>query len=169
MPKAKSFGSPKNHQDRSFIGSPWEVNVEQLFSRYLLGKLNLDIRHPTSLNNSQYISISLLGVIHQHMASTHLIASLAATMLTPHYRHSKEPRKERVNFLKCILGVSPFQTRSNNGLLNLHAKRIPRANSLSRNSQYLCWTAPSPLALALAFPVQHARIVCRTCIKANVD
>lgn len=72
-------------------------------------------------------------------------------------------------FLKCILGVSPFQTHSNNGLLNLHAKRIPRVNNLSRNSQYLCWTVPSPLALALAFPVQHAHIVCRTCIKAKVD
>ncbi len=59
-------------------------------------------------------------------------------------------------------GVSPFQMHSNNGLLNLHTKRIHRVNNLRRNSQYLCWTAPSPLALALAFPVQHAHIVCRT-------
>ena len=49
-PKTQSFGSPENYQTRPFIGITWEVNVGQLFLRYMLG-LNLNI--------SQWFSIHL--------------------------------------------------------------------------------------------------------------
>ena len=81
----------------------------------------------TSLNNSQYISMSLLGVVHQHMASTHLIASLAATMLTPNYRHSNEPRKEWI-FSNAFWGALLFK----------HTQTM--AYSTCTRNGYLEWT-----------------------------